>query len=195
LGWILAILLFPVAGAPERPPEGTELIGTPAPAWGRMTWIQSDPLRLEDLAGKVVLLRWWTDTCRMCARSAPALAAFHADYADRGLVVIGMYHPKPITRTISVEEVQMAAERRELRFPVALDLRWSALRRYWLNGPRRRATSVSFLIDKRGVIRHIHPGPEYHLESLGDDDPHHAAYLDLRNSIEKLLEEPFPEGG
>ncbi len=82
---------------PSLAAEGEELLGRRAPEWNAVDWLQSEPLRLADLRGRVVLIRWWTDTCPMCARSAPALNEFHDLYAKRGLVVIGMYHPKPST--------------------------------------------------------------------------------------------------
>ncbi len=68
--------------------EGAELIGTDAPDWEGLVWLEREPRRLADLRGKVVLLRWWTDTCPFCARSAPALVELHERYADRGLVVV-----------------------------------------------------------------------------------------------------------
>ncbi|MCA9705447.1 MAG: redoxin domain-containing protein [Myxococcales bacterium] len=70
-------------------------MGQPAPAWGAVPWVDSPPLRLEDLRGRVVLIRFFTDTCPFCRATAPALARIDADYRDRGVAVIGMYHPKP----------------------------------------------------------------------------------------------------
>ncbi len=64
------------------------------------------------------------------------------------------------------------------------------LRRWWLDGGRRRATSVSFLIDKRGVIRYIHPGPAYHREVVSGDDRPSRDFAKLQEMIEKLLAEP-----
>ena len=36
------------------------LQGRPAPELARTTWVNSDPLKLQDLRGKVVLLEFWT---------------------------------------------------------------------------------------------------------------------------------------
>ena len=121
-------------------------------------WIGSPPLELSALRGKVVLVRWFMSTeCPYCAASAPALNQLHADYARRGLVVIGMYHhkrPEPLTP----EAVRGWARDFGFRFPVAIDRDWKTLNRWWLGGKQRAFTSVSFLIDRRGIIRHIHPG-------------------------------------
>ncbi len=177
------------AASVETPREGAELIGTQAPGWEKAEWLNDEPIRLRDLRGKVVLVRWWTDTCPFCRRSAPALNEFHERYAAGGLVLIGMYHPKPIQRPITADLVRDAAEERGFRFAIAIDRDWSILRRWWLDGARRRATSVSFLIDRRGAIRYVHPGPAFHREVLHGDDRPRADFLELQGMIEKLLAE------
>ncbi len=101
-----------LAAVTDQGAAGAELIGTEAPSWEGAEWLTTEPLRLEDLRGKVVLVRWWTDTCPYCSRSAPALNEFHARYAQRGLIVIGMYHPKPIDRPITASEIREAAQER-----------------------------------------------------------------------------------
>ncbi len=179
---------------PSLAAEGEELLGRRAPEWNAVDWLQSEPLRLADLRGQVVLIRWWTDSCPMCARSAPALNEFHDLYSKRGLVVIGMYHPKPSTRQVSSEELQKVVEQRGFQFPIGLDLDWSNLRKFWLDGGRRRATSVSFLIDRQGRIRHIHPGPEFHKQGQGEHARCRFEYLELQHRIVELLYDPLLGG-
>jgi len=141
--------------------EGADVVGTSAPAWTVTQWINSAPLSLAKLRGQVVLLRWWTAPgCSFCEASAPYLAQWHQRYAAHGLVVIGMYHPKPPGR-IPVEVVKKLARGLGMTFPLALDPDWETLRRYWLDGRTDAWTSVSFLIDQEGVIRHVHPGGSY----------------------------------
>lgn len=173
------------------PAQGAEMIGTPAPEWDNGTWVGSEPMRLSDLRGKVVLLRFWTDTCPFCAASAPALAEFNREYASKGLQVIGMYHPKP-ARAEPPESVAKAAERLGMDFPIALDNDWGTLRNYWLSRGKTW-TSVSFLIDKKGTIRHIHPGGAFHRGS-GEGHPRCGEVCEqefnrMRRWIERLLEE------
>ena len=169
--------------------EGDELIGKQAPEWGTLEWMNSQPLKLNTLADKVVLIRWWTETCPYCSRSAPALNEFHDTFKDKGLVVIGLYHPKP-PGPRRQKTLEKAVERLGFEFPIALDMDWRILRRYWLAKGRHRWTSVSFLIDKRGKIRYIHPGGEYY---KGEDEAQTEAerdYDELKAMIKKLIAEP-----
>jgi peroxiredoxin len=179
-----------LAAVTDQGAAGAELIGTEAPGWEGAEWLTTEPLRLEDLRGKVVLVRWWTDTCPYCSRSAPALNEFHARYAQRGLIVIGMYHPKPIDRPITASVIREAARERGFGFPIAIDRNWSVLRHWWLDGGRRSATSVSFLIDQRGVIRHVHPGPAFHRGVVRGDVRPRRDFVELENMIEELLTDP-----
>ena len=157
------------------------MLGRKAPDWAGMFWVNSTPLTLPELAGKVVLIRWWTAPgCPYCRATAPALNEFHQHYRDRGLQVIGFYHHKS-AEPLDVATVQEHISRLGFEFPVAIDPEWRTLKQWWLNGDSRRWTSVSFLLDRRGVLRHIHPGGEY---VKGDRD-----YRILEAKIEELLAE------
>jgi peroxiredoxin len=172
---------------------GSDRIGVAAPPFQFDGWLNSAPLSLEDLRGQVVLVRWWTDTCPYCASSAPALRVLHEQYAAKGLTVIGVFHPKAgRDDPLDVARVQRAVQSRQFLFPVGIDWEWRTrtLKDWWLTGPKRPATSVTFLLDKSGVIRFVHPGMEYH-----DDDgaAEHAMCVDdmanIRTAIERLIAE------
>src|SRR5437763_634841 len=108
------------------------LIGTKAPEWDVTDWINSKPIALKDLAGKVVLVRWWTAPgCPFCKATAPALNEFYARYKDKGLVVVGFYHHKS-TSPLDVARVKRSAAKFGFRFPVAIDPDWQTLHRWWL---------------------------------------------------------------
>jgi thiol-disulfide isomerase/thioredoxin len=156
------------------------LLGRRAPDWDGAIWLNSAPVQLPQLAGKVVLIRWWTAPgCPYCRATAPALNEFHAAYRDRGLEVIGFYHHKS-TAPLDQKDVMEHARRFGFNFPIAVDPDWQTLKRWWLHNDERW-TSVSFLLDRRGVVRHIHPGGQY---VKGD-----AEYQLLRSKIEELLAE------
>jgi peroxiredoxin len=184
----ITLLILMSLQSPLLAKDGDNLIGKPAPEWGKLKWLNSEPLKLKELnkEEKVVLIRWWTNTCPFCERSADALNEFHKDFENDGLVVIGMYHPKPHGRNYSLKEVKTAMQRLEFEFPIAIDSEWKTLIDYWLVPGKRRWTSVSFLIDKTGKIRYIHPGGEYH--NKGGQPK--RDYLELKATIKKLLAEP-----
>lgn len=162
-------------------PAPDPLIGTPAPDWTASHWLNSRPLRLEDLRGRLVLVRWWTAPgCRYCKSTAPALDEFHDRFADRGLTVIGLYHHKS-AEPLDPEQVRRHADEFGFEFPVAIDDDWATLRRWWLDDGPRIFTSVSFLIDRQGIVRHIHPGGQY---VKGDDE-----YAAMEGQIEQWLDD------
>ena len=67
-------------------------------------------------------------------------------------------------------------------FPVAIDAEWKTLRRWWLDGhPHRGYTSVSFLIDRHGIIRRVHLG--------GLIDVKSAEFAAIDAEVVKLLAE------
>jgi peroxiredoxin len=169
--------------------EGAELIGTPAPPLKLQNWINTQPIDIADLRGKVVLVRWWTDTCELCAATAPALRQLDKEYGAQGFVVIGVFHPKP-AGDWSVERMRRAAEKFQFTFPVALDGDWSALKRWWLDGGDRSFTSASFLIDKHGIIRYVHPGGEFHpYNGAPGHETCEADYRTIERTIAELLAE------
>jgi peroxiredoxin len=168
----LAALIAPLGGEP-----GGTLIGTRPPEWQATLWMGSPPLKLADLRGRVVLVRWWTAGCPYCSATAPALRAFHERYAARGLTVVGMYHHKEAT-PFQPEVYRATARKYGFTFPVAVDTDWRTLRS-WLRGVDTGFTSVTFVLDKEGIIRHLHRGGEYR--------PGDAAETRLRQVIEGLL--------
>lgn len=182
-------LLSLLAMSPLSAREGDELIGKHAPELGLAHWVNSPPVSISGLTGKVVLLRWWTDTCPFCAATAPALRELQSKYGAAGLQVIGIFHPKP-AGDWDLDRVKAAAARFGFTFPIADDGDWAALRRWWLNGGNRQYTSVSFILDKHGVIRYVHPGGEYHLGKCTPGQEHCADdFQAIDAKISQLLAE------
>lgn len=175
----LFALLAALGAARAHAAEGGELIGQPAKPWHAAHWINSKPLELAQLRGRVVLVRFWTaPDCPYCSATAPALNEFHDRYAARGLTVIGFYHHKART-PLDPADVARYAEIFGFRFPVATDLDWRTVRDWWLSASKRSFTSASFLIDRQGVIRYVHPGGKY---ERGD-----PSYSQLEAAIERAL--------
>ncbi|QDV38705.1 TlpA family protein disulfide reductase [Tautonia plasticadhaerens] len=67
------------------------LIGQPAPALPLAgDWVNGNPLTEADLDGKVILLDFWAVYCVPCIEAFPKLTRWQEQYADRGLVVVGV---------------------------------------------------------------------------------------------------------
>ena len=188
----LVIAAHPHGVPASAPDAGSELLGRPAPAWSFTRWI-GPPQSLGSLRGKVVLLRWWTEGCHFCAATLPDLEKLRRTHADQGLVVIGVFHPKP-PREVSDRHILAVGKKLGFAGPIAVDQEWTTLDRYWLaDHPERNWTSVSFLIDRQGAIRWVHGGGEYHRS----DDPAHARcaaqYQELEKALARTLAEAPPQ--
>jgi thiol-disulfide isomerase/thioredoxin len=119
---------------------------------GATGWLNSSPLTPDGLAGKVVLVDFWTYTCINWLRTLAFVRAWSEKYRDRGLVVIGVHTPEfPFEREI--EDVREAAQAMRVEYPIALDSDygvWNAFgNRYW---------PAVYLADAEGRIRYHHFG-------------------------------------
>lgn len=174
-----------------NPDSGAELIGRPAPPWLFQRWVRGGPLTLEQLRGKVVLMRFWTEECRFCAATLPAIEDLRRRYGDRGLVVIAAFHPPQAHAKHSDARIVAVADSLGFGGPIACDQDWKTLDRWWLDGhPDRNWVSVSFLIDRDGIVRWVHGGGEYH---PSDDPRHHRCdvkFHELEAALEPLLAPP-----
>ena len=169
------------------------ILGQAVPEWPAKpasSWVQGGPLTLAGLRGKVVLIRFFMDAdCPYCRATAPSLNEFHDAFAASGLVVIGMYTPKPRPRAVGVDEVRRSVKAYGFAFPVSVDADWSALRRLWLEPvPNAPFTSATLLIDRRGILRHVQKGGVYAKDT--SDPQARQDYQDMREAIVALLAEP-----
>lgn len=169
-----------------EPREGKELIGRAAPGLFGLKWLNVNPIEMDDLKGRVVLIRFWLTGCPFCINTAPSLNELYQKYRDEGLFIIGIHHPKS-EMARDPELVTKAAKTLGFRFPIALDNDWKVINRYWLGGNKRSYTSSSFLIDKQGVIRFIHDGGEFYRSETNKEA--NSAYTTLDLKIQELLNE------
>ena len=179
--WCIIFLLITILCAPLYSKSDYEdLLHTKALEWTVTDWINSSPLTLSELRGKVVLIKWWTGPyCPFCQATAPALKEWYKTYRDSGLVVIGFYHHKT-NKPLTIDHVKQLAEEMEIGYPIAIDRDWQNLKKWWLDRVENaRFTSITFLIDATGVIRYIFPGGKY---LKGDEN-----YSELQSEIEKQL--------
>jgi thiol-disulfide isomerase/thioredoxin len=115
-------------------------------------WINSEPLSLSGLRGKVVFLDFWTYGCVNCQRTLPWVRYLHSKYSGSGLVVVGVHTPEfPYER--KRENVERAVTSAGLEFPVALDSKNTTWKLYGNHYWPRQA-----LVDAGGKVRYDHVG-------------------------------------
>ena len=116
---------------------------------GIKAWINSQPLVMDKLKGKVVVLDFWTYTCINCLRTIPYVERWHEKYSDSGLVVIGVHTPEFLFEA-ELNNVKKAVKDLGITYPVALDSdheTWEAYTNsYWPS---------KYLIDKEGNVVHV----------------------------------------
>jgi cytochrome c biogenesis protein CcdA/thiol-disulfide isomerase/thioredoxin len=115
-------------------------------------WINSRPLSLRSLRGKVVLVDFWTYSCINCLRTLPYLKSWDARYRSKGLVILGVHTPE-FAFEHDLGNVRGAVKRLGVRYPVALDNdfgTWNAYgNQYW---------PADYLVDQAGHVRDVHFG-------------------------------------
>ena len=125
----------------------------PAPAFvGLQEWINSKPLTMAQLKGKVVLVDFWTYSCINCVRTLPYLTAWDKKYRNQGLVIVGIHAPEFEFEKES-ENVHAAVTARGIKYPVALDnglTTWQSFKNeYW---------PAHYLINRDGQVVYTHFG-------------------------------------
>ena len=115
-------------------------------------WINTAPISLSDLRGKVVLVDFWTYTCVNCIRTYPFLREWHRKYADLGLVIVGVHTPEFEFERLA-ENVATAAAQHDLLYPIAQDNDYETFRAFSV-----QAWPTKFLVDQDGIIRYGHRG-------------------------------------
>ena len=126
---------------------------------GIVAWINSEPLSLAELRGKVVLVDFWTYTCINCIRTMPFLKQWYSKYQDDGFVILGVHSPE-FEFEKDLDNVVTATRDYSISWPVALDNNFITWRNY-----SNRFWPAKYLIDKDGVVRYTHFGEGQYAET------------------------------
>ncbi len=126
--------------------------GTAPALTGITGWLNTagdKPLTAADLAGKVVLIDFWTYSCINCQRTLPHVEAWYRSYADDGFVVVGVHTPEFAFEHVT-SNIRAQAASLGVKYPIAIDndyATWTAYsNQYW---------PAEYLIDPQGQVRHI----------------------------------------
>ena len=151
-------------------------VDTPAPDFiPSGEWFNSEPLSIQDLRGKVVLVEMWTFDCYNCYRSIPTLQTFYERYQDEGFEIVGVHTPEFDFEKVA-DNVAAALEERGVTWPVFQDNNFKTWRAYDNN-----VWPMFYLVDQEGTVRYLHRG------EISDKFPKGIAPLE--KMIQKLLAE------
>lgn len=142
------------------------------------TWLNSSPLTIESLRGRVVVIHFFAFHCYNCKNNYPWYREWQEVFAGQEVTLIGIHTPE-----VPAEEdnaaLQASLEEHGLKFPVAVDKKktmWTA----WYNN----IWPAVYIIDKRGRLRFWWYG-ELNWQDAGNQKV-------ARSQIELLLKEPAP---
>lgn len=126
---------------------------------GIEAWLNSNPLTIASLKGKVVLIDFWTYSCINCQRTLPYITKWDRSYRDKGLVIIGIHAPE-FEFEKDVNNVRNALGTNNIEYPVALDNRLDT----WTNF-NNQAWPAHYLINKQGKVVYTHFGEGNYTET------------------------------
>jgi len=135
----------------KEPLESGELQKAPELIYGG-EWFNSEPLKIGELKGKVVLVDFWTYSCINCQRTFPYLRDWHEKYSDQGLVIIGAHTPE-FEFEKNPSNLQKAIDDFDLQYPIFQDNNyetWRAYENHWWPS--------KYLIDHEGNLVYNHHG-------------------------------------
>jgi thiol-disulfide isomerase/thioredoxin len=143
-----------------------------APELSTGVWINSEPLTLKGLHGRVVLIEFWTFACYNCRNTLPTVKKWDMQYRDKGLTIIGVHTPESDLEA-SLNDVRREVAELGIKYPVVTDNDYSTWKAYNVY-----AWPTLFLLDKQGRVRWTHVGEGY--------------YDQTEAAIRKLLAEEEP---
>ena len=139
-------------------------------------WLNSEPLTIKALAGKVVVLHFYAFGCSNCINNYPTYLEWQGRFRDKDVVILGIHTPETAAEQESAT-AKTKADDAGFEFPVLIDgakANWNA----WGNS---MWPSV-YLVDKRGYLRYFWPGELKWQGATGDQW--------MRERIEELLADP-----
>ncbi|MCR4263952.1 MAG: thioredoxin family protein, partial [Candidatus Roizmanbacteria bacterium] len=164
----------PMGGTSQKYPKAPEFVGIE-------TWLNvNEPLTMEALRGKVVLIDFWTYTCINCIRTLPHVTAWHETYKDDGFTVIGVHTPE-FEFEKKTENVERAIEQYNITYPVAQDNDYGTWRAY-----DNHFWPAHYLIDAGGYIRYTHFGEGKYEET---EDMIRKLLMERNDSISQKAQE------
>lgn len=143
LPFVLLFLCHAESGRTENPSSEYPM----APEF-TLNDLKGNEISLSDYKGKIVFLNFWATWCPPCRTEIPGFLDVYKQYKSEGMEIIGI----SVDRTGSRSVINFA-EAFNITYPVVMSTR--KLERDYQPG---RYIPTTFVIDKKGQIRHKHVG-------------------------------------
>jgi len=156
---VLSMGISRLTSGEQMIPSGTLTDETKAPAAPELSngnWINSEPLTLKGLHGRVVLIEFWTFACYNCRNTLPTVKKWDAQYRDKGLTIIGVHTPESDLES-NLNDVRREVAELGIKYAVVTDNDYSTWKAY-----KVEAWPTLFLLDKQGRVRWTHVGEGYY---------------------------------
>lgn len=118
---------------------------------GITEWINGQVTK-ADLAGKPVLVHFWSVSCYMCKESMPQINEWREKYAANGLQVIGIHMPRSETDT-NIEAIKETVTQYNLTHPIAIDNEMKTTDAF-----QNEYVPAFYLFDETLQLRHFQAG-------------------------------------
>lgn len=159
---IAAFLALIGFNAADKPGDSNLRDYGPAPEFtGIEQWLNSEPLTLARLRGKVVLINFWTYSCINCLRTLPHITRWYDTYKDKGFVIVGVHTPE-FAFEHRARNVQTEMQRFRIHYPVAQDNQYATWKAY-----HNKYWPAAYLVDQKGriVLKHFGEGHYQEMEN------------------------------
>jgi len=136
----------------QQPQIALQDLGPAPELTGITQWFNSEPVTLQQLRGKVVIVNFWTFDCINCQHTMPYVKALYSKYHSQGLEIVGVHTPE-LSFEYVPDNVKAAIKDQGISWPVAFDPNyktWGAYNNiYW---------PAFYFLDVNGHIRYTHFG-------------------------------------
>ncbi len=133
-------------------------MGDPAPGLDIDTWVKGEETTIE--SGKVYVIEFWATWCPPCRKSIPLLTELQEQYADDGLVIIGISDEEVGTVRPFVDKMG-----KRMDYIVATDRR-DATKRAWFKRAGLKGIPGVFIVDRDSKVAFIGDPLEAEFDSV-----------------------------
>ena len=145
---IITILVVALLGSRLLFAVPPSFVQQAAPDFNGVKWLNSSPLSLQKMKGKVVMVEFWTYGCYNCVNVEPYVKQWHGRYKDKGFEVVAVHSPE-FSHERELDNVRAYVQRKKIKYPVVIDNDFAIWRRY-----SNRYWPAMYLIDKHGQLRY-----------------------------------------